>query len=144
MLLPTKVRALFQFPYLVSFSVPGPCLGCRIPLVVTSPLGCDGSSDVACVRRAQFFSKRSSVRTRAWAPGVFLSSFQWTESWKHACTCAHTRGYMHRTHALTRVPVCRRGSGLSPRRPCIPGPSGRLAAPRLPRREPRLPEHVCF
>lgn len=129
MLLLTEVRPVFEFPFLVPLSVPGPRLGGHIPLVTTSPqapLGCDSVSDGTRFRWARFFPQRRGRQDPGLGAGrvSYLLPVDGRGSSARGSTCARTYRCVRRTHALTRVPVRRRGPGSSSRRPPIPGPPG--------------------
>lgn len=142
MLLLTEVRPVFEFPFLVPLSVPGPRLGGHIPLVTTSPQapGAVTVSQTALVSAGPGSSRSSEgVRTQAWAPGAFLTPFQWTavevlhvEARVHVCGHIQVRAQDARAH--TR-PCAQTRPGLE----FSPAPHPRPARPASsPRRDPRL------
>lgn len=132
MLLLTEVRPVFEFPFLVPLSVPGPRLGGHIPLVTTSPQapGAVTVSQTALVSAGPGSSRSGEgVRTQAWAPGAFLTSFQWT-----AVEVLHVEARVH-VHTGACAGHTRSHASL-----CADAARARvLAGPPSPARPARLP-----
>lgn len=140
MLLLTEVRPVFEFPFLVPLSVPGPRLGGHIPLVTTSPQapGAVTVSQTALVSAGPGSSRSSEgVRTQAWAPGAFLTPFQWT-----AVEVLHVEARVHvhtgacagrtRSHASLCADAARARVLAGPPSPARPARLASAAGPPAP------------